>query len=214
MPEPLAETARLQRVLRAQIALHNFRAALLALLTAIVAAGLWFVLRAIAHWLVLLASSVLRGVDARPVADLDSVFWTAAAGLIALAWFERRLNPDERPKDHKTALEITWDFVLAVPRLTLSIWGTLRAWLRLDDQEIANAVALIERLEDEPRLFLSQLPLEIPDSERRFRILFALQLLQIVDIRREDRELCVRLNPLRPPALLPRGASGTPVHPS
>jgi hypothetical protein len=64
-----------------------------------------------------------------------------------------------------------------------------------------EAVALIERLGHERRLPLTSMPLEIPNAQRRFKILFALQMVQIIDVRREDRELWVALNPLRPPAL-------------
>jgi hypothetical protein len=48
---------------------------------------------------------------------------------------------------------------------------------------------------------LQSLPLEIPQADTRFKILLALQMVQVIDVRREDRELWVRLSPLRPSAL-------------
>jgi hypothetical protein len=51
------------------------------------------------------------------------------------------------------------------------------------------------------------MPLEIPNADRRFKILFALQLLQVIDIHREDRDLWVRLSPLRPRAFMPAPVS-------
>ncbi|SRR5260221_8656856 len=199
-------TADLARALRAHLAAHNFRVALISLVTLIAAVALWFALHAVARWLTLLFLSAVKGTDAQMPAAIEPIFWSAAAALLALAWIDRRLRPDDRPKDHKSTGEIVWEFVLAIPRVTLAVWGTLSAWQHLDDRELAEAVALIERLSLDHRLRLSSMPLEIPNSARRFKILFALQLVQVIDIRREDRELWVTLNPLRPAALMPGGA--------
>jgi hypothetical protein len=199
---PAKSPPDLTRALRSHLAVHNLRVAFLAALTLVAAAGLWYALRLAANWLSLLFVTAVQGTEARVPAAIENVFWFAAAALLAVAWIDRQLRPDDRPKDHKSVVEIVWDIVLAIPRLTLSVWGTLSAWLHLDGRERAEAVTLIERLSQERRIRLSSMPLEIPDARRRFKILFALQMVQIIDIRREDRELWVALNPLRPPALV------------
>jgi len=200
------DTADPARALRAHLAAHNLRVAVISLLTLVAAVALWLALHAVTRWLTLLLLTAIKGTDAQMPAAVEAVFWSGATALLAVAWIDRRLRRDDRPKDHKSAAEIASEFILAIPRVTLAVWGTLSAWQRLTESEIADAVALIERLTHEHRIRLSSMPLEIPDSARRFKILFALQLVQVIDIRREDRELWVTLNPLRPPALTSGGA--------
>jgi len=191
-------TPDLARALRSQLAAHNRRVALVGALTLVVSLAVWSALRLVVNWLAILFITAVQGTEAHVPAGIENVFWFAAAALLAVAWIDRRFRPDDRPRDHKSVAEIVWEIALAVPRLTLSVGGTLSAWQHLDAREQADAVALIERLGQERRLRLASLPLEIPDAPRRFKILLALQLVQIIDLRREDRELWVALNPLRP----------------
>lgn len=197
----------LARVLRSHLAAHNLRVALFTALTFIVAVVLWYALYLAANWLALLFVTAVEGTEARVPRVIENAFWFGAAALLAVAWIDRQLRPDDRPKDHKSIAEIVWEIALAIPRLTLSVWGTLSAWQHLDARERAEAVALIERLSEVRRIRLSSMALEIPNAPRRFKILFALQLVQIIDIRREDREFWVALNPLRPSSL----CEGTPT---
>lgn len=202
MPSGSAKTTPdLSRALRAHLAVHNLRVALLTVLTLVAAAAFWYALYLAANWLALLFVTAVKGTEAQLPQGIENVFWIAAAVLLAVAWIDRQLRPDDRARDHRSVAEIVWEIALAIPRLTLSVWGTLSAWLHLDARERSEAVALIERLAQERRLRLTSMPLEIPNAQRRFRILFALQIVQVIDIRREDRELWVALNPLRPPAL-------------
>jgi len=48
---------------------------------------------------------------------------------------------------------------------------------------------------------MSGVRLEIPDPAAATRILFALQIAQIIDSQREGQEFWLKLNPLRPAAL-------------
>ncbi|MEA3209944.1 MAG: hypothetical protein QOE70_3001 [Chthoniobacter sp.] len=196
-PQP-RDTAR---IIRAHLASHNLRVALLSLLTLAVASGLWLLLYAVSHWLTLLFVTAVKGIDSALPKEFPELFWVSAAALLALAWLDHLLHPDARPKDHKSVGEIVLDLVLAIPRATLAVWSTLSAWQHLSASDLAQAAALVERLAQERRLRLQSLPLEIPDAAQRFKILFALQIVQIIDIRREDRELWVALNPLRPAEL-------------
>lgn len=188
-------------VLRREIAGHNRRAALLALLAAVAAALLWAALYFVAHWLTLLFLTAARGVDTQVPSAFPDVFAIAAAALLAFAWMDRRLHPDDRPRDKRSPGEIALDVVLAIPRLTLAVWTTLSAWQRLGISELAQAAAFVARLVQERRIRLQSVPLEIPRERARERILYALQILQVIDVRREDGELWVTLNPLRPAAL-------------
>ncbi len=188
----------LVRALRAHLAAHNFRVAVLSTLTLLAALALWYLLYLGVHWLALLFTTAVEGTTARMPTGIENLFWFAAAALLALAWIDRKLRPDDRPRDHKSLLEILLELALAIPRLTLSVGGTLSAWQHLDRRELTESAFLVERLSEARRLRLNSLALEVPNASRRFKILFALQLVQVIDIRREDRELWVTLNPLRP----------------
>ena len=211
--EIVRSTPTLVRALRAHLAAHNFRVAVLSSLTLLAAVALWYLLYLGVNWLALLFSAAVEGTDARAPAGMGNLFWFAAAALLVVAWIDRRLRPDDRPRDHKSIGEIIWEFALAIPRLTLSVGGTLSAWQHLDRRELVEAVFLIERLSVERRLRLNSMALEIPNAPRRFKILFALQLVQVIDIRREDRELWVALNPLRP-AWIGKSTLGVPRDPA
>jgi hypothetical protein len=163
---------------------------------------LWVLLYGIAVWLTVLFLSAIHGpeVRRRPAA-FDKVFFSAAATLFVLAWIDRRLTPNDLPRDHKSPAEIATDFILAIPRTTLAVSGTLSAWQRLTQLDYERAAALLERIEATGRLPLQSTPLEIPEDAQREKILFALQLTQLVEVRREDREIWLALSPLRPESL-------------
>ena len=193
------------RALRREIARHNIQVAGIALFTFVVAVGLWVVLYAVCSWAVLFfESAVGTSVVALPQ-GFTLVFLVAAACSVGYAWLDRRLTPNDLPRDDKSPGEITADFILALPRITLAIWGTLSAAVSLTAHERDEAATFLHRLVRERRIPLHSVPLDITDATARFRILFALQLLEIIDLRRDERELWIRLNSSCPRGLgLPR----------
>ena len=197
----LQEPREIASSLRAHLARHNARVVLLSAATLAAAIVLWAVLYAIAQWLTLLALTIVRGEDTALPRGFPVVFAAAVFCLLAYAWIDRRLTPNDMPRDDKSVGEIAEDFLLAIPRTTLAAWSTLTAWQSLSASEFALAAAFLERLNRERRVAMHSLPIDIPDEEARWRILFALQLTQIVDLRREDRDFWIVPNPLRPQTL-------------
>ena len=190
------------RALRREIAAHNRRVALIALFTLAVAAGLWTVLYAVCAWVLMLAF-IAVGVERTTLPHgFTLLFLVTAACSIGYAWIDRHFTPNELPRDDKTPGEITADFLLALPRITLAVPGTLRAWLRLSRGESEIAAAFLHRLAHERRVPLHRVPLDIAGEPLRFRILFALQILEAIDLRRDDRALWITLNPRGPRALV------------
>ena len=158
---------------------------LLTVLTAFIAAALWLILYAVAFWLTLLGLSAALGVEAHPPKHFTATFIISAALLVLLTWVAKRRRPDERARDDKTLLEITCEFITAVPRATLAVWGNASAWQRLTDRELELATAVIARVADAERLPIYQLPLEIPDPVTCDRVVLALQLTGLVELRRK-----------------------------
>ncbi len=194
------------RALRREIARHNLQVAAIALLTLAVAAGLWVVLYAVCCWLVLFFQSAVGTARVALPQGFALVFTVAAACSVGYAWVDRHFTPNDLPRDDKSPGEIAADFMLALPRITLAIPSTLSAAVRLTAPEVCQAAAFLHRLARERRLPLHSVPLDLANAAERFRILFALQLLRAIDLRRDERELTIRLHPSCPRALgLPRG---------
>lgn len=176
--------------LRAHFAQHNRRVIGLTIMTALVAAASWALLYFIAYWLTLLALTSAKSLEAQMPPDFSQLFFTVAAALCLFAWWLRRISPDEYPRDKKWLLEILLDFVLMVPRMTLAIGDTLRALQFLNRRELSLAVHLLQRIEQsQSALPVHAVPLEIPDDRAREKILFALQITELLDFRKKGAEL-------------------------
>ncbi len=197
----VATTEGTAHALRREIAAHNRQVLLIATFTLLVAALLWTLLYAVCRWIFLFGFVVIDGTDGSLPRGFDLLFAVAALCSVAYAWLDSRLTRHALPRDDKRLWEIAADFILALPRITLTVWGTLRAWLWLDVTDCAVAADFLHRLHRERRVAMHSLPLDIPDEARRFRVLFALQIMRVIEIRRDENETLVTLNSLRPRSL-------------
>lgn len=188
------------RILRKQLVQHNIRILFLAFGTLLLSAALWLLLYGVACWLILLA------VSAGGVSDAEVprrfIRWFAGFALLSVVWVWlcRRLMPDERARDKKRTSEVVSEFVLAIPRVTLSVFSTLSALRRLTAEEREQAAMLIHRLSDEGRIPLASVPQELPNPRSRDRVLLTLQLMQIIDLQKSSRDWFVTLHGMRPKA--------------
>jgi hypothetical protein len=189
------------KILRAHLARHNRNVLLLAAATLIAALAAWALLYFVCIWLLVLGMSALN------VANLHIPhrFWvlyviTALCG-IGVAWIDNLLMINARPRDYKSPWEVFLEFILAVPKMTLAVGGTLAARQSLSDEELLDAADLLHRLGEEKRVPMSGVRLQIPDPEAAVRILFALQMTDVIDTFREGNEFWLRLSALRPASL-------------
>lgn len=203
VPKPRPVTpARTARSLRRHFARHNLHVFLLASATLLAVVALWLILYAVCSWLILLFLTVIGGPHPNIPHGFGILFTVAALCAVAYAWIDHRLTPHQFPRDDKRPGEIFTDIVLTIPRMTISIGGTLAAWQRLTKAELTQAAALLHRLCAESQVLASSVPVEIPDAATRSKILFALQITKVIDVRRRDREWWVTLDPQRPSHLL------------
>ncbi len=170
---------------------HNREVFLLVALTLLGTAALWGLIYVGVYWLTLVFLAATRGLDAQPPESLPALFIYTAALLIAAAWLWRVITPDRGVPDKKASWELALDLLLAVPRATLAVWGSLRAWQSLSPSELELAAELLERVETDRAIPVYRLPLEIPQRGMRQRIVLGLQWVQLVDVRRCREELCV-----------------------
>ena len=188
-------------VLRAHLARHNRRVLLLATATLIAALAAWVLLYFVSVWILVLGTAALDLPGNRVPHRFWLLYSVAALCAIGFAWIDQRLTPNARPRDHKGVYEVVLEFLLAVPNMTLAAGGTLRAWQSLSDDELLQAGELLHRLGREKRVPMSGVRLQIPDPESAIRVLFALQLTQVIDTHRDGNEFWLRLNALRPASL-------------
>jgi hypothetical protein len=179
--------------LRAHFARHNRRVLIFALITAAAAVTAWALLYFIMYWLVLLMLTVNRPLETEMPVFFPHAFIGIALALCFWAWLLRRVSPDESPRDKKFIWEIVLDVILMVPRITLSIWGTLRAYQSLDKRERGLALNLLQRIERDEPLPVYAVPQEIPDERARIKILLALQITELVNLRKRDEDFVLAL---------------------
>ncbi len=202
-----APTIRLQtpestaRTLAAHIARHNLRVLLLAAGTLLVSAAAWLLLYFLSTWILVLAVAVFDVRLTRIPPGYTILFAVSALCSLVYVGVDRWLTPNDRPSDKKRPLDVVADFLLAIPRMTFSVAGTLAAWQRLSSGDLRQAATLLHRISEEKRVPMSSVPLDIPNPDSVMRILFALQITQVIDVFRDNQEFWLRLSTLRPPSL-------------
>lgn len=164
---------------------HNRYVLLLTAFTFAVSVCLWAGLYFVVWWLFLLFGSAVKSVDFHPAgAPVFRAFGGVAVLLCILAWVSGRLRPNQAAQDRRGIVGHFLDLLLAVPRATLSVFGTGGAAARLNDRELGYAWGLLRRMhESDKPLSIQSLPVEIPDTKMREKILLTLQLSRLVEIR-------------------------------
>lgn len=171
--------------LRAHLHRHNRFVLALTIATFCISASLWVALYFVIWWLYLLGGTAIRPFDFHPVSGpLIRGFVATVVLFCAIAWNLRLSRLNDAVRDHKGIAENALNVLLAVPRLTLSMFGTGAAAARLDNTELSHAWQILRRMnESDTPILVSELPINIPDSEMRYKILTALQLAALIEIR-------------------------------
>jgi hypothetical protein len=164
---------------------HNRYVLGLTVFTVAASAFLWGGLYFVVWWLFLFFGSAVKSTDFHPSsAPVLRAFAAVAAILCVFAWLSRWLRPNPVPQDHKGFGGHFLDLLLAVPRVTLSVFGTGGSAARLTDTELGYAWDLLRRMDESAKpLQIQMLPVEIPDAKMREKILLTLQLSRLVEIR-------------------------------
>jgi hypothetical protein len=170
--------------LREHLRRHNRWVLGLTFVTLAAAVLLWGTLYLAVYWLFLLGGTAAAPLEFHPNAGPLTRGFAATAILLCLfAWIARRVHPDESARDHKGLGGHLLDLLLAIPRVTLAIFGTSAAAARLNDRELEEAWFLLQRMKDAGgRLPMQALPVDIPDPRARKHIILALQLSSLIDI--------------------------------
>lgn len=171
---------------------HNRRVLFLAAATAVASAAVWGLLFFAARWLTILAVTISEGTEAvAPRNDL-AVFIATGAFLLLLATIVGLRWVDQRPVDQKRGWEHAVDFLLAVPRMTLSIGGTLGAYRMLRSTEVVAAWRFLVHLSEAGEVPAQEVPVELPAKHARHRILMTLQITGLIELRSTPEESSYR----------------------
>lgn len=187
--------------LRAHLTRHNRQVIGLAIGTFLAAIGAWLLLYFICTWILVFNVALFDLPFTRIPRGFTIVFIVAAVCALVYTWIDNRLTPNDRPSDKKRPLEIAADFALAIPRMTLSVGSTLSARQNWEDEDYQQAATLLQRLAEKRRVPMASVRLDIPDSETAMRVLFGLQITQVVEVLREENEFWLKLSALRPDSL-------------
>ncbi len=179
--------------LRRRVRKHNWQVLAFSFLSLAAAVFLWGALYFVAYWVVLFALTVLRGAEAQMPRGFTAAFALAGLALLAVAVAERRWRVNDRPIDKKPRAVIALDFLLSVPRITLAVQENLSAWVSLTPSELALAAHLVDRVRQARKLPLHAAPLEIPEAGARERVILALLMLHVLELRHEEKTAWLRL---------------------
>ena len=186
------------QILRARLRSHNLSVIAASGATLVLVAISWVLFYIVAYWVVMFALTVAKAGEAKLPASFDWVCASVAGVLLVAAAIDMWFFPSERALDERPALATITDVILFLPRLTLTIPLNFTAWTRLPAFLRHDAATLLDRLRAERKLAMSMLPFDLPDERHRVRIVRALQMLQITEIRPEKGELWLRFSPLAP----------------
>lgn len=198
---PAPDAREIADALRVHFVQHNRRVALFAAVTLVGSALMWAALYFVAQWLTLLFVTVVSEGTAPLPRGVSAIFATVAVSLLAYAWVDRRLRPDDRPRDSKPVSEILADLVLAIPRATIAAWSTFTARQCLTEPELALAAGFLARLAQLGRIALPAAGYDLPDAVTREKILLALQITGVIDVLPGKTETSILLSAQRPASL-------------
>jgi hypothetical protein len=78
------------------------------------------------------------------------------------------------------------DFLLLPVRLTFAIWGNISAFRRLSDAELFRAWELLSAVRGNGKGHLNSLTLIEPDTDKLYRLITTLQMLDLIDLHRGE----------------------------
>jgi len=116
-----------------------------------------------------------------------------SAFFFGMVFLEKKVRPPRRVRDRATKLEVALDLLLALPRATVTSLENLRALLFLNRHERQTAWSLLERLHERRQIPLTEIPQDIPRERLATRVIHALQILDVIELRERDNEWLLSL---------------------
>ena len=189
----MQQAGGVSKAFRAHFAQHNRQVVWLTVFTLITALLLWMVAYIFLYLITLLVVTALQGTDAQVPRSFFPAFAICGLLLCLLGVISRKIWPAYFLSDKKNPFEIFMDILLAVPRVTLAVWGNFSAYQSLSEYELEEAWYLLQAIARERRFNIQSLPLEIRNPKLRAKVVFALQLAGLVELHRDGDETWLAL---------------------
>lgn len=164
----------------------------------------WAVIYAGFYWFTVAFLSVKEGLKFVGTQNFNRNFFSSVAVLYVATLLDRwifRYSPEA--VDRRPLSETLLDIALFLPRMTLAVFENFAVWINLSEPELRSAARLVELIRERGRFALQETPVVIPNERERERILAALRVSQIIDIRPADGIAWLHIGCLAPPELAP-----------
>jgi hypothetical protein len=200
-------------ILRAHFREHNRSVIFASVATLLFAALGWAVVYGLCYWFTVAFLSVKEGLKFIGTENFNRNFLSSVAVLYAATVIDRWLfRFDREAVDRRPFSETILDVALFLPRMTLAVLENFGVWIHLSAREVALSARLVELIRERGRYSLQEVPLVSPAARDRDRILFALRVALVVDVRAEDGVMWLHIGSLAPASLAPVLGSGYGYH--
>lgn len=195
--DPAAEALAIQAV-RRHVRHHNRQALFLAAVAFVTAALLWGIVYLLVYWFALVIATLALSFNPETLLEITNPrllgphfpaeFAAGALTALLLAAFLRgRINPARLRERRLYVLWMAFELFMAIPNVTFSVWGNLRAIVRLRRDEARAAWRLLERIRAlGGRLAIAHVPSEIEDLDKLPRLLVVLQIAELLGVRENE----------------------------
>jgi hypothetical protein len=177
---------------RAILEEHDHRVLLVAALTAVGVVGAWIAVYFVAHWLVLLVATAAQGEAATLPHNLPELFLVVALALCAVAWVSkagiRTLSPTDRVAGWRQVL----DLLLALPRMTVSIFGTLGARTHLRERDLDVAWFLLRETVEADGMDIASFSALLPNRRKARHLGLMLQMAGLLQMEKEEEGFLIK----------------------
>lgn len=186
------------RAVRRHVRRHNWQALVLAVFALVLATILWGALYALVYWFALVIATLTLSFNPNTLVQITNErllgsyfplqFTGAALAALAIAGFlKRRINPNRLRERRFYLLWIAFELFMTIPNVTFSVWGNLRAIVRLRRGEALSAWRFLEHIRRlGGRLALINIASEIEDQETLPHLLVVLQISELLGVRENE----------------------------
>ncbi len=178
---------RLRHALHRKVGSHNRLVWITSLWGIVGAAAMWTLIYFLVGWFAVVYASVAKGLDAEMPHQIGRIFGIVAGVLLVGGWLARRLGVHQRMRDERGLGVLLLEVAMIPSRLTFGALQNFRNHVRLDEDELIAATDLLVRIVRAGKVADTALPQDLPDEAQREHILYVLQILGLIYLRKIDR---------------------------
>lgn len=173
----------------------------------------WAVIYGLCYWFTVAFLSVKEGLKFNGTENFNRNFFSSVAVLYVATVIDRWLfRFDREAVDRRPLSETILDVALFLPRMTLAVLENFGVWIRLSEREEVLAARLVQLIRERGRYAQQEVPLVITSPREQHRIITALRIALVVDVRNEDGIAWLHIGSLAPASLAPELGSGYGYH--